>query len=109
DGDEDHVDVEEEYEKEEEHLAPADSTVVASPAIDIVSSAEETEPFETDESAATPPLPPVYHTTSRMSVQTQTPIPFPSEEEVARLLALPTLPPSLLTSLSSPPTSPTYA
>ncbi|GKD41918.1 hypothetical protein Tco_1266563 [Tanacetum coccineum] len=44
------------------------------------------------------------------------PIPFPSEEEVARLLALPTPPPSPLTPLSSPlpqipppPTSPTYA
>ncbi|GJT30996.1 hypothetical protein Tco_0911271 [Tanacetum coccineum] len=109
DGDEDHVDVEEEYEEEEEHLAPADSTAVASPAVDLVPFVEETEPFETDESAATPPLPPVYHTTSRMSVRTQTPITFPSEEEVARLLALPTLPPSPLTSLSSPPTSPTYA
>ncbi|GKB86482.1 hypothetical protein Tco_0958754 [Tanacetum coccineum] len=47
---------------------------------------------------------------------TQIPIPFPSEEEVARLLALPTPPPSPLTPLSSPlpqipppPTSPTYA
>ncbi|GJT38718.1 putative reverse transcriptase domain-containing protein [Tanacetum coccineum] len=45
-----------------------------------------------------------------------TPIPFPSKAEVARLLALPTPPPSLLTPLSSPlpqipppPTSPTYA
>ncbi|GJS41489.1 hypothetical protein Tco_0566532 [Tanacetum coccineum] len=45
-----------------------------------------------------------------------TPIPFPFEEEVARLLALPTPPPSSLTPLSSPlpqipplPTSPTYA
>ncbi|GKA12440.1 hypothetical protein Tco_0691986 [Tanacetum coccineum] len=37
---------------EEEHLAPADSTLLAS---DSVLSAEETEPFETDESAATPP------------------------------------------------------
>ncbi|GJT98802.1 putative reverse transcriptase domain-containing protein [Tanacetum coccineum] len=52
----------------------------------------------------------------RMSVRTQTPIPFPSEAEVARLLALTTPPPSPLTPLSSPlphipppPTSPTYA
>ncbi|GKG21894.1 hypothetical protein Tco_0384489, partial [Tanacetum coccineum] len=36
------------------------------------------------------------------------PIPFPFEEEVARLLALPTPPPSPLTPLLSPPTSPTY-
>ncbi|GKA38064.1 putative reverse transcriptase domain-containing protein [Tanacetum coccineum] len=110
--------------EEEEHLAPADSTAIASPAVDPVPSAEETEPFETNKSAATPPPPPAYRTTSRMSVRTQTPIPFPSEEKVARLLALPTPPPSPLTPLSSPlpqipspplpvpsppTTSPTYA
>ncbi|GJS11471.1 hypothetical protein Tco_0368267, partial [Tanacetum coccineum] len=47
------------------HLAPADSTVIASPAIDHVPSVDETETFKTDEFAATPP-PPAYHTTSRM-------------------------------------------
>ncbi|GJV28651.1 putative reverse transcriptase domain-containing protein [Tanacetum coccineum] len=64
--------------------------------VDLVPSAEEIEPFETDESAATPPPPPAY--------------------QVARILSLPTPPPSSLTSLSSPlpqipplPTSPTYA
>ncbi|GJY61408.1 hypothetical protein Tco_0462065 [Tanacetum coccineum] len=67
---------------EEEHLAPADSIAIASPAIDHVPFAEETDPFKTDESAATPPPPPAYH--------------------VARLLALHTPPPSLLTLLSSP-------
>ncbi|GJY03000.1 hypothetical protein Tco_0361152 [Tanacetum coccineum] len=86
--------------EEEEHLAPADSTVI-SPAVDPVPSAEETEPFETDESATTPP-PPAYRTTSRMFVRSQAPIPFPSEAEVDRLLALPTPPPSPLTPLSSP-------
>nr|GFD40109.1 hypothetical protein [Tanacetum cinerariifolium] len=35
--------------------APSDSVVVAPTAADQASSAEETEPFETDESAATPP------------------------------------------------------
>ncbi|GJS89418.1 putative reverse transcriptase domain-containing protein [Tanacetum coccineum] len=112
DDDEDDEDVEE----EEEYLAPADSTAVAYLAVDLVLSAEETEPFETDESAATPPPPPAYHVTARMSIRSQTPILFPSEEEVARLLALPTPPPSPLTLLSSPlpqipspPTSPTYA
>ncbi|GJY96856.1 putative reverse transcriptase domain-containing protein [Tanacetum coccineum] len=110
-------------EDEEEHLAPADSTVV-SLAVDLVPSAEETEPFETDESAATPPPPPAYGTTSRMSVRSQAPIPFPFEAEVARFLALPTPPPAPLTPLSSPlpqipspplpvpsppTTSPTYA
>nr|GEX08696.1 putative reverse transcriptase domain-containing protein [Tanacetum cinerariifolium] len=96
-------------EDEEEHLAPADSTVVASLTVDHIPFTEKTEPFDTDESAATPPPPPGYHTTPRMSVRTQTPIPFPFEEEVARLLALPNPPPSSLTLLSSPPPSPTYA
>ncbi|GKA64494.1 hypothetical protein Tco_0764201 [Tanacetum coccineum] len=108
DDDDDDDDVEED-EEEEDHLASADSTGVASPAVDHVPSAEETELFETAESATTPPQPPAYRTTPRMNVRTQTPISFPSEEEVARLLALPTPPPSPLTLLSSPPTSPTYA
>ncbi|GJW86996.1 hypothetical protein Tco_0162336 [Tanacetum coccineum] len=59
DDEDDDVDIEED-EEEEEHLAPADSTVVALPAIDHAPSAEETEPFETDESAATPP-PHLHH------------------------------------------------
>nr|GEV99856.1 reverse transcriptase domain-containing protein [Tanacetum cinerariifolium] len=66
-------DDDDDVEEDEEYLAPANSTVIASPAVD------------------------------------HTYIPFPSEEEVDRLLALPTPPPSSLTPLSSPPTSPTYA
>ncbi|GJW11994.1 hypothetical protein Tco_1577821 [Tanacetum coccineum] len=54
DDEDDDVDIEGD-EEEEEHPAPADSTVVALPAVDHAPSAEETEPFETDESAATPP------------------------------------------------------
>ncbi|GJT11598.1 retrovirus-related pol polyprotein from transposon TNT 1-94 [Tanacetum coccineum] len=50
----DDVDIEGD-EEEEEHPAPVDSIVVALPAIDHAPSAEETEPFKTDESAATPP------------------------------------------------------
>nr|GEU49187.1 hypothetical protein [Tanacetum cinerariifolium] len=42
-------------EEQDEYLAPADSTAVALPTIDHAPSAEETKPFETDESAATPP------------------------------------------------------
>nr|GEX67185.1 hypothetical protein [Tanacetum cinerariifolium] len=91
---------EEDKEEGEEHLALADSTAVASPIVDHVPSAEEIDPFETDESAVTPP-PPAYRTTARMSIQAQTPIPFPSEAEVDRLLAILTPPPSPLTSLSS--------
>ncbi|GJR34933.1 hypothetical protein Tco_1210617 [Tanacetum coccineum] len=113
DDDDDDDDDDEEDEEEEEHLALADSTTIASLAVD---TAEETELFEIDEFAATPPPPPAYCTTSRMSVRSQAPIPFPSEAEFARILALPTLPPSPLTPLSSPlpqipppPTSSTYA
>ncbi|GJW07889.1 hypothetical protein Tco_1570312, partial [Tanacetum coccineum] len=56
DDEDDDVDIEE----EEEHLAPVDSIVVALPAVDHAPSVEETEPFETDESAATPPPHPAY-------------------------------------------------
>ncbi|GKA82978.1 hypothetical protein Tco_0789726 [Tanacetum coccineum] len=52
----DDVDIEE----EEEHVAPANSIIVTLPAVDHVPSAEETKPFETDESAATPPPHPAY-------------------------------------------------
>ncbi|GKB93747.1 hypothetical protein Tco_0979884, partial [Tanacetum coccineum] len=66
-------------------------------------SAEETEPFETNESVASPPPPPpAYPTTARMSIRAQAPIPFLFEAEVDRLLAIPTPLPSLLTPLSSP-------
>ncbi|GJW47296.1 putative reverse transcriptase domain-containing protein [Tanacetum coccineum] len=54
DDDEEEDESSEDDEEEEEHLAPVDSTLLA---IDSVSSAEETKPFETDEFAATPPPP----------------------------------------------------
>ncbi|GJT31267.1 hypothetical protein Tco_0911542 [Tanacetum coccineum] len=57
DDEDDDVDIKEE---EEEHLAPADSTAVALPAVDHAPSAKDTELFETDESAATPPPHLVY-------------------------------------------------
>ncbi|GKD46349.1 hypothetical protein Tco_1270994, partial [Tanacetum coccineum] len=82
----------EDGDEEEEHLALADSNAVASLVVDPVPSVEETEPFETDESAATPPPPPAYRTTARMSIRAQTPIPFSSEAEVNKLLAIPTEP-----------------
>ncbi|GJU37457.1 hypothetical protein Tco_1185811 [Tanacetum coccineum] len=93
---------EEAEEEEEEHLAPADSVVA--PIVDHVPSSEEIEPFETDESAATPPAPPTCRTTARISIRPEVPVLLPPEEEVERLLALPTPPPSPLTSLSSPST-----
>ncbi|GJY00457.1 hypothetical protein Tco_0357475 [Tanacetum coccineum] len=87
-------------EEEEEHLASTDS--VFAPVVDHVPSSEETEPFVTDESAATPPSPPACHTTARISIRPEAPMPFPSEDEVERLLSLPPPPPSPLISLSPP-------
>nr|GFD62842.1 hypothetical protein [Tanacetum cinerariifolium] len=56
DEEDDEMDVEaNEEEEEEEHPALADSVVVAPTTADQAPSAEKTEPFETDESAATPP------------------------------------------------------
>ncbi|GJT62697.1 putative reverse transcriptase domain-containing protein [Tanacetum coccineum] len=57
--------------EEEEHLASADSV-----------------------------SPLLYRATTRMSIRAQTPIPFPSEAEVDKLLAIPTPPSSPLTSLT---------
>ncbi|GJR75427.1 putative reverse transcriptase domain-containing protein [Tanacetum coccineum] len=67
--------------EEEEHPAPVDSTAVALPAVDHAPSAEETEPFETDESTATPPPHPAYRVTARMSIRDEPPTPFWSEAE----------------------------
>nr|GEY84834.1 hypothetical protein [Tanacetum cinerariifolium]GEY94412.1 hypothetical protein [Tanacetum cinerariifolium] len=92
----------EDEEEEEKHLALADSTAVASPVVDLFPSVEETGPFETDESATTPPPPSAYRTTARMSIRAQTHIPFPFEAEVDILLVIPTPSPSTLTPLSSP-------
>ncbi|GJY10385.1 hypothetical protein Tco_0378570 [Tanacetum coccineum] len=46
--------------------------------------------------------PPVCRTIAKMSIRDQTPIPFPSTEEVDRFLAISIPPPSPLTSYSSP-------
>nr|GFA25542.1 hypothetical protein [Tanacetum cinerariifolium] len=76
----DDMDIEaDEEEEEEEHPAPADSVVVASTAADQAPSAEETEPFETDESAATPPPHPAYRMTARISIPA--PVPMPAWED----------------------------
>nr|GFB87762.1 hypothetical protein [Tanacetum cinerariifolium] len=68
DEEDDEMDVEADEEEEEEHLAPADSVVVAPTATDQAPSVEETEPFETDESTTTPPPHPAYRTTARISI-----------------------------------------
>ncbi|GKE98729.1 hypothetical protein Tco_0022080 [Tanacetum coccineum] len=101
DDDDDDTDDEDEepFEKEEEHLASADSPIA--PVIDHVPSAEDTEAFKTDEAAPTHVSSPRRYT-ARISVRPQTPVPFPFKTEVERLLALPIPPPSPLTPLSSP-------
>ncbi|GKE62615.1 hypothetical protein Tco_1512982, partial [Tanacetum coccineum] len=71
----DDVDIEGDEEKDE-HPAPADSIVVALPAVDHAPSAEETEPFKIDESATTPPPHPTYRVTARMSIRDEPPTPF---------------------------------
>nr|GEX39184.1 hypothetical protein [Tanacetum cinerariifolium] len=71
--------------EEDEYLALADSTAVTLPAVNHAPSTEETEPFETDESAATPPPHPAYCVISRMFIPSP-PLPL----------------------LSPPPTDPTY-
>nr|GFB28772.1 hypothetical protein [Tanacetum cinerariifolium] len=81
---------------EEEHPAPADSVVVALTAADQALSAEETEPFESDESAATPPPYPAYRLTATISIPAPVPIPVWSDSEVIRLLAMSSPPPSPL-------------
>ncbi|GJX69746.1 hypothetical protein Tco_0305473, partial [Tanacetum coccineum] len=101
DDEDDDVDIEGD-EEEEEHPAPADSTDVALPAVDQAPSAEEAEPFETDESAATPPPHPAYRVTARISIRDEPPTPFWYDTEVARLLAIPTPPSSPLSPWSSP-------
>ncbi|GJY13477.1 hypothetical protein Tco_0382786 [Tanacetum coccineum] len=91
-----------EDEEEEEHPAPADSVVVALPTTDQAPFAEETEPFETDKSAATPPPHPAYRVIDRISILAPVPTPVWSDAEVARLLAISTPPSSPLSPWSSP-------
>ncbi|GKA06769.1 hypothetical protein Tco_0685993 [Tanacetum coccineum] len=71
--DDDDVEEDEDEKEDEEHLALTDSVP-----------------------------PPVYRTTTKMSIRPQTPVPFLSEAEVDRLLSISTPPPSPLTSYSSP-------
>ncbi|GJY10431.1 hypothetical protein Tco_0378616 [Tanacetum coccineum] len=85
----------EEEEEEEEHLAPADSTVV-SPTVELVSPPEGTKPV------IPPPSTDITTTGARITARLQASISLPLEAEVERLLAMPTPPPSPVTSLSPP-------
>nr|GEY44801.1 putative reverse transcriptase domain-containing protein [Tanacetum cinerariifolium] len=77
--------------------------LVALPAADQAPSAEETEPFETDEFAATPLPHPAYRMTAKISIPAPVPVPAWFDSEVARLLAMSSPPSSPLSPLSSPP------
>nr|GEW81589.1 hypothetical protein [Tanacetum cinerariifolium] len=88
-------DEDEDEEEEEEHSAPADSAIVI-PTVELVSPPEGIEPV------IPPPSTDTTTTRARITVQLQAAISFPPEAEVKRLLAMPTLPPSPLTSLSPP-------
>nr|GEY81721.1 hypothetical protein [Tanacetum cinerariifolium] len=103
DDEDDEMDIEADEEDEEEHPAPADSVVVAPTAADQAPSAKETEPFEIDESAATPPPHPAYRTTARMSIPAPVPMPAWTDSVIVRLLAISSPPASLLSPWSSPP------
>nr|GEX97572.1 hypothetical protein [Tanacetum cinerariifolium] len=100
DDEDDDMDIE--ADEEEEDLAPSDSVVVAPTAADQAPSAEETEPFETDEFAATPPPHLTYRMTARISIPAPVPMPAWSDSEVVRLLAISSPPASPLSLWSSP-------
>nr|GEZ42205.1 reverse transcriptase domain-containing protein [Tanacetum cinerariifolium] len=75
----------------------------AEDAADQAPSAEETEPFETDESAATPPPHLAYRRTARISIPAPVPMPAWTDSEVVRLLDISSPPASSLSPWSSPP------
>nr|GFA79844.1 hypothetical protein [Tanacetum cinerariifolium] len=102
DDEDDDMDVEADEEEEVEYPAPADSIVVAPTAADQTPSMEETKPFETDESAATPPPHPAYRTTARISIPALVPMPAWTDLEVVRLLAMSSPLASPLSPWSSP-------
>nr|GEW47949.1 putative reverse transcriptase domain-containing protein [Tanacetum cinerariifolium] len=96
--DEDEVEVQDDEDvdkDEEEHLASADSAVVIH-ASELVAPPEGTKPV------IPPPSTDIATTGARIIVRLQASISLPSEAEVERLLAMSTLPPSPLTSLSPP-------
>nr|GFA24218.1 reverse transcriptase domain-containing protein [Tanacetum cinerariifolium] len=91
-------------EEEEEDLAPTVPAPVLHSSISASKDSDQTKPFEEGKTAATPP-PSVYRVTARISIRPHIPMPFPSESEVERLLAIPIPPlsPVLPTSYPLPP------
>nr|GFB27242.1 hypothetical protein [Tanacetum cinerariifolium] len=104
DDEDDDMDIEaDEEEEEEEHPAPVDSVVVALTTADQALSTKETEPFVTNEFAATPPPHPAYRMTARISIPAPVPMPAWTDSEVVRLLAISSPPASPLSPWSLPP------
>nr|GFD45020.1 hypothetical protein [Tanacetum cinerariifolium] len=68
---------------EDQPYAEDASPIAQSP--EYAPSVEETELFETDESAATPPPHPTYRTTARISISAPVPMPAWTDSEVVRL------------------------
>nr|GEW98789.1 reverse transcriptase domain-containing protein [Tanacetum cinerariifolium] len=104
---EDDADEEESSDSEEEedkHLALTVPTPALHSSISGFEDSDETEPFEEGETVATPP-PFGYRIATRISVQPHILMPFRSESEVERLLAIPTpsLSPVSPTSYPLPP------
>nr|GEW40939.1 hypothetical protein [Tanacetum cinerariifolium] len=85
----------EDEEEEEEHLALADATVV-------IPTVEPVSPPAGTESVIPPPSTDITTTGARITVRLQASISLPPEAEVEILLAMPTPPPSPLSSLSPP-------
>nr|GFB88078.1 hypothetical protein [Tanacetum cinerariifolium] len=88
-------------EEEDEHLALNVPTPALHSSIPASEDSDEIKPFEEGETAATPP-PFGYRVAARISVQLHILMPFRSESEVERLLAIPTPPLSLVSHTSYP-------
>ncbi|GJW55197.1 hypothetical protein Tco_0099282 [Tanacetum coccineum] len=90
-----------ESDPEEEPEADDDEDPEEDPA-DYPADQDDDEEEEEDHPAPTESVPPVHRMTARISIRDEPSISLPPREEVERLLALTTPPPSPLTPLSSP-------
>nr|GFB09097.1 hypothetical protein [Tanacetum cinerariifolium] len=99
--DEDEEESSDSEEEEEEHLALTVPAPALHSFIHAFEDSNETELFEEGKTAATP-LPFGYRVAARISVQPHILMPFRSESEVERLLAIPTPPLSLVSPTSYP-------
>ncbi|GKG03811.1 hypothetical protein Tco_0314198, partial [Tanacetum coccineum] len=97
-------DPEEEPEEDDEDPEedPADYPVDGDDDDDEDKDEDEDEEEEEDHLALADSVPPIHHMIARISIRDEPSISLPPREEVERLLALTTLPPSPLTLLSSP-------